>query len=88
MQGLCELCGRWSELEKHHVFNGAYRKKSEKYELTVYLCHECHNEPPNGIHHNAEAARMLKKEFQIKAQNIYGWTDEQFMRLFGKNYKE
>lgn len=40
----CWLCGRngtAEPLDKHHIFGGAYRKKSEKYGLTVYLCHEC-----------------------------------------------
>ena len=42
----CWLCGRngtAEPLDKHHIFGGAYRKKSEKYGLTVYLCHgSCH----------------------------------------------
>lgn len=40
----CWLCGRngtAEPLDKHHIFGGAYRKKSEKYGLTVYLCHGC-----------------------------------------------
>lgn len=26
--GYCWLCGRWGHLEEHHIFGGAYRKKS------------------------------------------------------------
>lgn len=36
--GYCWLCGRWGHLEEHHIFGGAYRKKSTKYGLTVFLC--------------------------------------------------
>ena len=39
----CFLCGRNGAddpLDKHHIFGGAYRKKSERYGLTVYLCHD------------------------------------------------
>lgn len=42
----CWLCGRngtADPLDKHHIFGGAYRKKSEKYGLCVDLCHhDCH----------------------------------------------
>ena len=39
----CWLCGRNGSvdpLDKHHIFGGPYRKKSEKYGLVVYLCHD------------------------------------------------
>ena len=42
----CFLCGRndtGDPLERHHIFGGANRKKSEKYGLVVYLCgNRCH----------------------------------------------
>lgn len=82
----CYMCGSSRLLEKHHVFGGAYRSKSEKYGLTVRLCHNCHNEPPMGVHHNAERMQRLKARSQMKAMVHYGWSVEDFVGMFGKNY--
>lgn len=55
----CYICGRAEWIERHHIFNGtANRKKSEKYGLTVHLCHWCHNEPPRGVHYNQDADKL------------------------------
>ena len=80
----CYLCGSTSFLEKHHIFNGADRKKSEKYGLTVYLCHYCHNEPPKGVHHNAENNRALKEIGQREFEKQYPALS--FRQIFGRNY--
>jgi hypothetical protein len=85
----CYICHKrpdyWG-LDKHHIFGGAYRDKSEKYGLTVFICHnECHL---NGVHKNAKLSRALKQHGQKKAMEHYGWDIEQFKKLFGKNYME
>lgn len=80
----CYICGSTHWLEKHHIFGAANRKKSEKYGLTVYLCHNCHNEPPNGVHHNAEKNNWLKQQGQKAFMEKYPHKD--FMAEFGKNY--
>lgn len=86
-KGRCFLCGRTDWIETHHIFNGtANRKKSEKYGLTVHLCHCCHNEPPNGVHFNSNRDLMLKRLAQEQAMEYYGWTIEDFIKIFGKNY--
>ena len=54
----------------------------------VDLCHECHNEPPYGAHHNKETMLILKKYGQQKAMEEQEWTVEDFIREFGKNYLE
>lgn len=82
----CYICGVWGYTERHHVFNGAFRKKSEKYGYVVNLCHWCHNEPPDGVHHNAELDNWLKAKFQKKAMQEQGWTTEEFIAEFGRNY--
>ena len=41
----CYITGRTDHIERHHVFGGAYRKKSEKYGFVVPLTAEVH---PNG----------------------------------------
>lgn len=66
------MCGSSRWIERHHIFNGAYRKKSEKYGLVIDLCHYCHNEPPNGVHYNADNMKKLKRYGQLKAMSENG----------------
>jgi len=82
----CYLCGSQRDLEKHHVFGGPNRHWSEVYGLTVYLCHTCHNEPPFGVHHNAEAMQALRQKVQRIAMEHYGWSVEDFRAIFGRSY--
>lgn len=89
----CYLCGRPPEyfdpLDKHHVFGGALRKKSEKYGLTVYLHHnKCHIFGEQAVHRDAARNRVLKMEAQVAAMERYGWSVEDFRREFYKNYIE
>ena len=82
----CFLCAKTGALERHHVFGGSNRKLSEKYGLTVYLCHWCHNEPPFGVHHNKDQRRYLQREAQEAAMDYFGWTESEFRDIFGKSY--
>lgn len=82
----CEICGATRWLERHHVYNGAYRKKSEKFGAVATLCHFCHNEPPDGVHHNAEKMHQLKAKYQMQIMDKYGMSEEDFIREFGKSY--
>jgi len=80
----CHICGRTDWIECHHIFGGCNRKKSEKFGLTVDLCHWCHNEPPHGAHHSKETAIYLKKLGQKKFEEAH--TRDQFIAEFGRNY--
>ena len=82
----CAICGSTQWLEVHHVYNGPFRKKSDRFGAVVDLCHFCHNEPPNGVHHNAENMRKLKARYQEKIMEEYGMTERDFIREFGKSY--
>lgn len=86
----CFLCGRNGSadpLDKHHIFGGAYRSKSEKYGLYVYLCHhDCHIFGEYAAHKNADAMRYLHQYGQKKAMRENNWTIDDFIREFGKNY--
>lgn len=83
----CFLCGRSGNLDKHHIFGGPFRKKSEKYGLTVDLCHDtCHIFGPDSVHQNRKTMLEIKRYGQRKAMTENGWTTEQFIREFGKNY--
>ena len=87
----CFICGgngRGMPLERHHCIGAALRKKSEKYGLVVRLCHWCHNEPPNGVHHNAKSRKIVQQWAQRKAMADNNWTTADFIKHFGKNYLE
>lgn len=86
MTGRCFLCGACGPVERHHIFGGALRRKSERYGLVVTLCHSCHNEPPDGAHHNAGVMQLLHEYGQQKAMRENGWSVEDFRREFYKNY--
>jgi len=80
----CYLCGSSRWLELHHVFGGANRNKSTKYGLVVYLCHNCHNEPPLGVHHNRERMVYLRQIGQQAFMKHY--PNKDFLKEFGRNY--
>lgn len=61
-------------------------KLAEKLGLKVDLCHDCHNEPPNGVHFNAENNNQLKAKGQKAAMLAYHWTIEDFIKEIGRNY--
>lgn len=84
----CFICGRECRTERHHIFGGSNRKKSEKYGLVVDLCHDCHNEPPNGVHFNKDTMQALHEYGQRKAMREQNWTKQDFMREFHANYLE
>lgn len=86
----CFICGMNTNLEPldcHHIFGAANRKKSERYGLKVYIHHsKCHIFGENSVHKNAEVDKALKQIAQKRAMRHYGWTINQFIEIFGKNY--
>ena len=72
----CYLCGS--------VFGAYNRRKSEKYGLTVLLCHNCHNEPPRGAHHCKQTMDYLHRVGQQAFEDTY--PDKDFISIFGRNY--
>lgn len=89
-QRRCWRCGRnggMDPLDRHHIFGGSNRKKSERYGLVVDLCHnQCHIFGPMAAHKSAETAQALHEYGQRKAMQENGWTTEDFIREFGRNY--
>lgn len=84
---LCGANGNGDPLDRHHLLGGAYRKKSEKYGLVVYLCHDkCHCFGGYAVHKNAKTMQQLRRYGQLKAMKEQGWTEDDFRREFGKSY--
>lgn len=81
----CFLCGHSDmKLDRHEVWGAANRQKSKRLGLWVMLCHDaCHL---YGVHKYAVLANRLKKKAQLIAMEHYGWTIEDFIKEFGKNY--
>lgn len=90
MNRYCWLCGKngsQDPLDRHHLFGGAYRDKSEKYGLVIDLCHNsCHIFGPRAVHRNHETMMILKAQGQLKAMREQNWTVEDFIREFGRSY--
>lgn len=82
----CFLCGQVCITERHHIFGGALRQKSDRLGLCVDLCPECHNRPPKGAHFNAETMQYIHEYGQRKAMAEQGWSVEEFRKEFYKNY--
>lgn len=87
---VCWLCSRngcGDPLDKHHIFGGSNRKKSERYGLYVYLCHDrCHENGPEAAHRCRETAQKLHEYGQRLAMDENNWSVEDFRKEFGRNY--
>lgn len=83
----CCRCGRTDrKLDRHEVFGGANRQKSKALGLWVTLCHEeCHL-GAGGVHQDAALRKALRAQSQQIAMGVYGWTEEAFVRRFGRSY--
>lgn len=87
----CYICGsRGCKLDRHEVFFGsAYRKKSKELGLWVMLCHDQHHIYGDyAAHNNRHVDLLLKRNAQRAAMEFYGWTIEEFIARFGRNYLE
>lgn len=79
----CFICGRQTSLERHHVLGGPNRKWSEKYGLTVTLCHE-HHTGKDGAQYDKALNRSLKRLAQIAFEARH--SHEEWMEIIRKNY--
>lgn len=83
---ICVFTG-CADVERHHVFGGANRERSEKYGFVVPLRPDLH---PNGVRFKRTVANLqidgyLKAECQKWYEGHVG-TREEFIREFGKSY--
>lgn len=83
---ICEMSECGDHLDKHHIFGGALRDKSEQYGLTVYIHHnKCHIFGKESAHMNRAVQAKLEQIAQKKAMKHYGWTVKDFTKIFGRN---
>lgn len=81
---VCIFTGN-APVERHHIFGGANRKRSEKYGFVVPLRPDLH---PNGVFAGKDAKAIdtkLKRMAQKYYEENYG-SREEFMQEFGRNY--
>jgi hypothetical protein len=77
----CYYTGNTLNLDKHHIFNGALRKWSEKNGLWIYVEHNRHMY----LHqHDPEELMRLKRIAQAAYEQTH--TREEFMSHVHKNY--
>lgn len=87
----CWLCGgaaRWDDpLDKHHIFGGAMRKKSERDGLWVMLHHRrCHEDGPESAHRSAQVRGRLQAEGQRAWMEVHGAGADEFRAQYHKSY--
>ena len=81
----CYLCGSRERIEIHHIFSGSNRQKSTAFGCVVSLCYNCH-QGTNGVHHNREKMDHLRKIAQLRCEEVYNWTEKDFLSVFHRNY--
>lgn len=75
----------YAPVERHHIFGGNNRARSEQYGFVVPLRPDLH---PNGVH-AGKAAREIDERLKTMAQKYYEenyGTREKFIQEFGKSY--
>lgn len=82
----CAVCHATLDLHRHHIFAGSDRALSEKYGLIVWLCARHHNMSSEGVHNNIALDRKLKAIAQRRAMKHYGWSVEDWLKIFRRNY--
>ena len=85
---LCGANGNGDPLDRHHIFGGPNRKKSERDGLVVDLCHDrCHENGPYAAHNNADTMQWLHEYGERKWLSGHpGATTDDFIREYGRNY--
>lgn len=74
-----------NRIERHHIFGGPNKSRSEKYGFIAPLALALH---PNGVHAGQSAKIVdvaLKQKCQKYFEEHYG-TREEFIKEFGRSY--
>lgn len=88
-----EVCYFWpcpdcvgGKLDRHEIFGGPLRQKSKRYGLWVSICHEGCHLGPRGVHASREKREPLQRVAQLKAMEVYGWSEDDWRKEFYKSY--
>lgn len=82
----CIECGRYG-VQLHEVFYGNNRTKSIEDGLVIPLCRELHhNGNAVGIHKDKKLCDKWHKIGQLKWQEYYNKTEEDFIDRYKKSY--
>jgi hypothetical protein len=88
----CVECGnkyKRSELNYHEIFYGSGKRQlSIKYGLVIPLYWPLyHNQYENkGIHFDKQLCLKWQIKGQLEAMKYYGWSEQDFIDIFGKSY--
>lgn len=82
----CYICGKGGDLARHEVFGASNRGRSKELGLWISVCPDCHMYSRVSLHSNKHLSEKVKAIAQRKAMKEYGWTAEDFISLFGRNY--
>lgn len=79
----CFLTGSTLFLEEHHIMNGPYRQKSEKFGLKIMLTHRVHS-----WLHNTRQGRKYSYLLKAYAQKVFEqkYSHKIWMKEFHKDY--
>lgn len=81
-ESYCYVCCKSGASDTHHVFNGAYRAKSEEDGMILYLHRCCHD----WLHRHPVSNATMKARAQRIWMKYYGKTEDEFRKRYGKSY--
>ena len=79
----CYICYGNMYPQRHEAIHGSYREKAKEYGLWVNVCQTCHYRIHNT---DGKLDKQIKRNAQEAAMAKYGWSTEEFIKRFGRNY--
>lgn len=89
MDGVCEVCGCPAECEHHLIFGQALRRLADEDDLTIKMCHRCHNMSRMvdcKIHDNPMAEKLSKMLGQLLWEKRY--IEDAYEAVTGETIKK
>lgn len=96
---ICVICGRPAQHRHHCIEGNGKRELSDKYDLIMPLCAECHNMSKNSVHLNPKMKAMSNiigqlayerqkaiEKSELPFENMSEELRDQFRDVFGKSY--
>lgn len=79
----CFICGSPRNLHTHHIFNGPFRRKSDRDGLVIPLCARCHDYTHTHKELMKTFYRLGEKEYLIQIGDY-----ESYMKRYKTNWLE